>query len=321
MARPIWKGSISFGLVNIPVGLYSAEKSNELSFHLLDNRNKARVRYDRVNEATGEKVPWDQIVRGYEYDKGEYVVMEDEDFKRAAVEATQTVEIQSFTERNAIDSVYFEQPYYLVPDKKGQKGYVLLRESLKRSGKIAVAKVVIRTREHLAAVIPEGDALVLDLLRFQEELRDVSEFDLPGSDLKEQKISSREVDMALQLVDSMTAEWDPAQYQDEYRSALLSFIEKKAKAGGRAVPPQGLPSEEKARGEVIDMMELLKRSLEKKRTRGEAAAESPSEAAASPASGKKTARRPAAARPHRAPGKKTGASAARSRARSSRRAG
>lgn len=265
MARPIWTGHISFGLVSIPVSLHSAESRQELSFHLLDRRNSARVRYKRVNEETGKEVPWGEIVKAYEYEDGNYVTLEEEDFKKAAVEATQTVDIESFTDKESIDLVYYDRPYYLAPGKKGEKGYVLLREALKRSGKVAIAKVVLRTRQYLAAVIPEGNALLLELLRFQEELRDASDLELPGS-IKEQKVSDRELQMAEQLIESMAGEWQPEKFKDDYTEALLRFIEKKVKARGKTVPPQGEPSKERqaARGQIIDMMDLLKKSLSQK---------------------------------------------------------
>src|SRR3989339_1380560 len=179
MARPIWKGHITFGLVNIPVTLYSAEKRDELHFKLLDSRNKARVHYERVNEETGEEVPWSEVVKAFEYDKGNYVLVEEEDFKRAAPEATQAVEIQDFVDREDVDYVYYDKPYYLMPGKKGEKGYVLLREILRRTGKVGISKVVIRTRQYLDALLAEGDALVLELLRFDQEVRKPEEFDLP----------------------------------------------------------------------------------------------------------------------------------------------
>lgn len=285
MARPIWKGHISFGLVNIPVTLYSAEKTKkDLQFNLLDNRNKARVRYERINEVTHEEVPWSETVKAYEYEDGNYVVLTEDDFKKAAVEATQTVEIEDFVDGAQIGYVYYEKPYYLVPGKKGEKGYVLLRETLRRTGKVGIARVVIRARQYPAAVIPEGKALVLNLLRFHHELRSPGEFDLPSDDLEEHKVSSREMDMAEQLVENMSADWDPAKYKDEYRDALLAWIDQKVKSGG--VEP--VPTKEKettGSADVIDLMSKLKQSLQQTSRKEPAPARKP--AAKTAASGGK----------------------------------
>jgi DNA end-binding protein Ku len=263
MPRSIWKGSISFGLVNVPVALFPAESRSDLHFKLLDNRNKAQVKYERVNEITGEKVPWEEIVRAYELEDGTYVVLEEDDFRRAAVESTQTVEILDFVDRKGIDYVYFDKPYYLVPGKRGEKGYVLLREVLHRTGKVGIAKVVIRTRQYLAAVIPEGRALVLDLLRFHHELRQPAEFDLPGENLEEFKVSGRELEMAAKLVEAMSSEWQPQQYQDDYRDILMNWIERKAREGVTALPtPEELAAARPPGGEIIDITELLRKSVQ-----------------------------------------------------------
>jgi DNA end-binding protein Ku len=261
MARPIWKGNISFGLVNIPITLFSAEEKSELHFKLLDKRNRSVIKYERVNEDTREEVPWDQIVKGYEYDPGNFVLLTDEDFQKAAVEATQTIEIADFVDLHSIEYVYFEKPYYVVPGKKAEKGYALLREVLKRTGKVAVSKVVIRSRQYLSALIPQGNGLVLNILRYYHELRDAAEFGFPTGSLDDYKISDREIEIAEMLVDSMTAEWDPRKYHDEYRDALMEWIEKKAKAGG--MMPVETPAEaKKETGKVIDMMDLLKKSIQ-----------------------------------------------------------
>lgn len=261
MARPIWKGSISFGLVNIPISLYSAVKKNEMQFQLLDRRTNSQVRYERVSEKTGQQVPWDQIVKGYKYPGGDYVVLTDEDFKRAAVEATQAIEILDFVHLDRIEYRYFDKPYYVVPEKKSEKGYVLLREVLKRSGKVAISKVVIRSRQYLAALVPQGEGLVLNILRYNDELRDPSEFKFPAADIEQYKVTEKELRIAETLVESMASEWEPSRYHDDYREALMEWIEKKAQAGGAASPPV---SEEEGRekgGKVVDMMDLLKRSV------------------------------------------------------------
>ncbi len=262
MPHAIWKGQISFGLVNVPVALYPAESPSELQFHLLDSQNMARIKYKRVNEVTGEEVPMDRVVRAHELENGEYVVLSDEDFENADVEATQTIEIQDFVDLDAIDYTYFDKPYYLLPGKKAEKGYVLLRETLRRTGKVGIAKVVIRTRQYLAALIPQGNGLVLNLLRFAYELRDFNQYDLPGKDFAEYRISDRELEMAVNLVNTMTAKWEPEKYRDEYREKLLAWIERKAREGEQVQPPERAPK--KPLGEIVDFMELLKKSVQEK---------------------------------------------------------
>lgn len=289
MPRPIWKGHISFGLVSIPITLYSAEKRFDLHFKLLDSRDKAKIRYSRVNEVTGEEVPWDQIVKGYEYDDDKYVLIDDEEFKKVAVEATRTIEIEDFVAVDSIDHVYFDKPYFVVPDKKNQKGYVLLREVLRNTGKAGIARVVIHTREYLSTLFVTGDVLVLELLRFEQELRNPKEFELPGNDLSDYKVTKKEVDLAEKLVEAMTAKWEPEKYEDEYRAELMEWIQKKAKAGGLEVPPESAeePGEEEGGGKVIDMMELLKKSVEGKGGKTRAKTPSSKKKKAS-GSGKKT---------------------------------
>lgn len=260
--RAIWKGHISFGLVNVPVSLYSAEQRTDISFHLIDSRDFARVRYERVNADTGEEVPWDQVVKGYEFDKDSYVVMQKEELEQVAPEASQTVEIDSFVELDQIDPIFFDKPYYLEPGKKGEKGYVLLREVLRDSGKVGIARVVIRTRQYIAAMAPRGKALALTLLRYPQELSDPEELDLPGESLAKVGVSKAELNMARTLVDSMSADWKPEQYHDEYREALMTWINKKieagevnqlveAKASAAPLPP------------TINLMEALKKSVKK----------------------------------------------------------
>jgi DNA end-binding protein Ku len=262
MARAIWKGSITFGLVNIPVGLYGAESRDEVSFHLLDQRDMAPVRYKRVNEHSGKEVAWEQIVRGYEFEKGKYVVVSDQDLKRASPEATQTVDIVDFVDLDEISPVYFDKPYYLAPDKKGAKSYALLRETLKRTGKVGIAKVVIRTKQHLGAVIPQGNVLVLDLLRFGHELRDAGDLDIPGG---QEGVSERELEMAERLVEGMVDRWDPDKYRDDYRNDVMKMIDERVKAGQLESAPETEEEEPRpSRGQVIDLMALLKQSVEER---------------------------------------------------------
>jgi DNA end-binding protein Ku len=264
MARAIWKGSINFGLVNIPVALHSGEEREELSFKLLDRRNLAPVRYKRVNEKTGREVPWDEIVKGYEYKNGEYVVLAEEDFRRADVEATQTVEITSFVDASEIDPVCYDKPYYLEPLKKARKSYALLREVLERTGKVGIGKIVIRSRQYLAGVMVWGPVLVVNLLRYANELRDPKALELPPENLKTLDIAEKEIKLAERLVETMIEPWDPAKYQDTYREKLLELIEKKVKSGATEAIEE-LPEEvpKKRTAQVVDIMDLLKRSVEK----------------------------------------------------------
>lgn len=263
MARPIWKGHVTFGLVNVPVVLYSAEQRADLSFHLIDSRNTARIQYERVNEETGEEVPWDKIVKGYEYEDGSYVLLSDEELKTASVEMTRTIEIEQFIDLSDIDVRFFERPYVLAPDKKGEKGYVLLREAIAESGKAGIASIVIRSRQHLAALMVSGNALIVELLRFHQELRDLNDFELPGSGLKEYKVTRKEIDLATQLIDGMTADWDPAKHHDEYRDVLMKLIEKKIKSGKTEVIAEIEAEEEQSSqdAQTINFMDVLKRSV------------------------------------------------------------
>lgn len=262
MGRAIWKGHISFGLVSIPVMLFAAERRSDLSFHLLDKRNRSKIHYARINDTTGQEVPWEEVVKAYEYDKGNFVVLEEKDFKNAAVESSQTIEIENFVPENSIDPIYFDKPYYLVPEKKGAKGYVLLREILRRSKKVGIAKVVIRTRQYLSALLVVGDALVLNLLRFSNELQSESQFEFPHESLKAYKISDKEIKIAERLVKAMTSTWKPKTYHDDYREALMKLIEKKEK--GLPIKVKTVPVRE---AKVIDFMSLLKKSIAEKKAK------------------------------------------------------
>jgi DNA end-binding protein Ku len=268
-SKAIWKGSIDFGLVNIPVRLYSAENSNRLSFDLLDKRDFSRIRYRRVNETTGKEVPWDDIIKGYEYKKGEYVALSDADFARANVEATQTISITDFVDASAVSPLYYDKPYYLEPLKNGQRVYVLLREVLHDTGKVGIAKVVIRSREHLAMVLAEGPALILELLRFPDELRDASRLDLPKAASKGTATSAQEIKMAERLVESMVGKWQPEKYRDDYRDDLMKIIDQKVESGKTKVIENTMPAAPRAqRGKVIDIMHLLRESVEQASKRG-----------------------------------------------------
>jgi DNA end-binding protein Ku len=265
MARGLWKGAISFGLVNVPVELYSAQKrSGELDLTMLDRRDMAPVGYKRVNKASGKDVPWEDIVKGYEYEDGRYVVLSEEDFRRANPELSKTVDILAFVERVEIAPQYFETPYYLSPGKRGEKAYALLRDALQKAGKAGIARVVIRTKQYLAALLPEGDALMLNTLRYHAELKDADEVDVPEK-LEGAKVTAKELDMALRLVDDMSDKWQPDKYHDTYREDLLKRIEEKVKAGQteQLTEPEKEAKAEKG-GEVIDLMALLKKSVGKR---------------------------------------------------------
>jgi DNA end-binding protein Ku len=254
--RAIWKGSISFGLVNIPIGLYPATRREELSFRQLRKSDLSPINYKRVAEVDQKEVPWEDIVKGFEYEKGQFVVVTDEDFKRANVEATQTVEITDFVSLDDIDPMYFDKPYYLEPQKGGKKAYALLRDTLKETGKVGIAKVVIKTKQHLAAVKPKGNAIVLELMHFAEELLESNELDLP----KDEAVGKKELDMAKALVQSMTSKWDPKKFQDDYTHKLREVIEEKVAAGGKELPaPRG---KAKAPTNVVDLVAILKKSIE-----------------------------------------------------------
>src|SRR5690606_13765043 len=230
MARPIWTGTLSFGLLNIPVRLMAGERRVDLSFRMLDSRNNARVRYERVNEETGEEVPWKEIVKAFEYDKGAYVVIEEEDIAAAAPDRRETIDIDLFVDAAAIGPEYFDKPYVLEPAAKAEKGYVLLRDVLARTGKAGIGRVVIRTREYLAAVLPRGDALVMMVLRFAQELVDPEEYKLPEGKSTKWKISGREVEMAEQLIASMSGEWEPDDFKDDFRLRLQKVIEERVRS-------------------------------------------------------------------------------------------
>ncbi len=266
MPRVLWKGAISFGLVHIPVGLYSAEKRNSFDLTMLDRRTMKPVGFKRYNKETGEDVAWDDIVKGYEYEKGRYVVLTEEDFKRANVEATQTVEILNFVDGAQIPPLYYETPYYLAPDKRGHKGYALLRETLRQTGKVGIANVVIRTRQYVAALLPMDNVIVMNTLRYANEIRSADEFEVPSADLKAVGVSPREIEMATKLVEGMTEPWQPERYRDTYHEDLLALIEKRIEAGQTELITEPAKEEEErpAKGEVIDLMALLKRSVEEK---------------------------------------------------------
>jgi DNA end-binding protein Ku len=255
--RAIWKGSISFGLVNIPIALFPATRKEELKFRLLRATDHSPVNYKRVAQKDGKEVPWDQIVKGYEYEKGKFVVLNEKDFQRVDLEATQTVDIQDFVDIDEIDPMFFYKPYYLEPQKGGDKAYVLLRNVLAATNKVGIAKVIIKTRQYLAGVKALKHALVLELMHFAEELSDAEKLNVP----KSMKPGTREIDMAKALVDSMSAKWNPEKYKDDYRDALLEVIEEKMESGGKAIEEK--PKAKKESTKVIDLVAVLQQSLAK----------------------------------------------------------
>jgi DNA end-binding protein Ku len=258
----IWKGLISFGLVSIPVALHPAESRDELDFTLLDRKDLSPIGYRKINKETGQEVPSARITRGLEYQKGRYVIVDEEELRRASPERTQRIDILSFTDRGEIDPRFYDRPYYLEPLARSEKGYALLREALRRTGKVAIASVVIRTRQHLAAVVPHDRALVLNVLRYASELRDPDDLTLPGDNLKSLRITPSELAMAEQLVSSMVGPWEPHRYHDEYRDEVLAYVKRRAKAG--KIEDRGAPAPRKKppKSEVVDIMHLLRQSLE-----------------------------------------------------------
>jgi len=264
MARALWKGAISFGLVNVPVEMYTAEDRKSFKFSMLDKRNLAPVGYKRYNKSNNKEVQWGDIVKGYEYEKDQYVVLSDEDFKQANVKATQTIDIRAFVDAGEIPLEYYETPYFLAPAARGQKVYALLRETLKATNRVAVAEVVLRTTPHLGVVYPHGKALMFNTLRFQDELRDASGIELPPEGLKSAGVTPKEVDLAKRLVDDMTEKWDPSQYKNTYHDDLMARIKQKIKEGKTQEITE--PSKEEAphrTAQVIDLADLLKQSLGK----------------------------------------------------------
>lgn len=266
MARPIWTGNLSFGLLNVPVSLLSGTRSTDISFRMLDSRDRKPIRFERVNAETGEEVPWKDIVKAFEYDKGSYVVIEKEDIASASPDTHESVEIEAFVAEDAIDVRYFEKPYVLVPGKKAEKGYVLLRETLRKAKKVGVARVVIRTREYLSAVMPLGDALVLILMRYPQEMVDPDDYKLPKGKTGDYRVSAKELEMATQLVDSMATKWNPDDYHDEFRERLSDLIRKRIKQKGTTtkVLDEHDDPQDGATTNVVDFVALLQKSLGKK---------------------------------------------------------
>lgn len=267
MAGSIWKGTLSFGLLNIPVNVQKAEEGHELSFKMLDEKDLSPIKYKRVSSKSGEEVPWERIVKGFEHEDGQYVLVTKDDFKAANPRASQTIDIQDFVEASEIDTMFFEKPYYLVPQKSGIKGYFLLVEALKKTKKVAVATVVMRTKMHLVAIMAREEYLVMELLRFGHEVLSVDEVGYLD-EIERPKLSAKELKMAEELVEGMTAEWNPEQYTDTYNEDLRKLIDFKIAAGETKDIDYGDLEEKEARGNtgtVVDLMPLLRKSLAEKR--------------------------------------------------------
>ena len=261
MARTFWKGSISFGLVEIPVSLRPALQSDDLSFTLLNRKDFAPVGYKRYDKNTGREVPWDQIVRGYEYEPDEYVVLTDEELRQASPKKTQAIEIVEFVDGSEIDPLYYDTPYYVEPQKKASKSYALLRQALEKSGRVGIARVVLRTRQHIAALLVRGGVLVLILMRYPHELRSADQLDVPAKGA-----TPAEVRMAEQLIEGMTDRWDPGKFKDEYRDDIMALVRKKVRSHQTHTILEPEPGDERpaSRKEVVDLMPLLKQSLERR---------------------------------------------------------
>ena len=274
MAHAIWTGTINFGLVTIPVKLFTAVRENELHFNQLHAKDKGRIHYVRVCDACGKEVPWDDIVKGFEYQKGDYVVLTDEDLKQANVEATQSIDIVQFVDQTEIDPMFYEKPYYLEPEKKGRHAYALLRDALAKSGKVGVARVVIRSREHLAALKPNGDALVLEIMHFADELVDIADLNIPGRDAAP---AANEMKAAQMLIGTMTSAFEPEEFHDKYREDVMAMID--ARAHGK--PAKRAAKKAPAATNVVNLMDVLQRSLEERKGRR------PAKAAAAKGNGKR----------------------------------
>jgi len=254
MAHAIWTGAINFGLVTIPVKLFTAVRANDLAFNLLHRKDEGRIKYERTCAVCGKNVPWDEIVKGYEYEKGQYVILTDEDFRRVNIEATQSVDIVEFVELDQISPMYFDKPYYLEPERKGRHAYALLRQSLEAANKVAIARVVIRSKEHIAAVKPIGDALVLELMHWADEIVGQDTLDFP----KAERMPAPELKMAKMLIDTMSVKtFEPGSFENKYHDELLAMIE--ARAAGKELPKAPKAA---SRATVVNLMDVLQQSLE-----------------------------------------------------------
>jgi DNA end-binding protein Ku len=262
MAHMIWKGAISFGLVHVPVQLYPATQSEKVGFNLLDKRTIDPIGYKQINKRTGKDVTRENIVRGFEYEKEHYVVLSDDEIRSANPESTQTVDILAFVDASDISFLYLDTPYFLTPDRKGEKVYALLREAMTATGKVGVASVVLHNKQHLAALIPLGPMLALNTLRWANEVRSLDEFKVPPEGMKAAGVSAKELEMAKKLIDDMSETWDPAQYHDTFHDDIMALVERKVRAGKtEEVTEVETPHESRKSADILDLSDLLKRSL------------------------------------------------------------
>jgi DNA end-binding protein Ku len=262
-SRVIWKGAISFGLVNVAVQLYPATRAERASFNLIDKETADPIGYKQINKRTGKEVKRENIVRGYEYEKGQYVLLADEEIRSASPESTQTVDILAFVEAYSVSFLYLDTPYYLVPERQGKKAYALLREALAQTGKIGIANVVLHNKQHLAALIPAGPVLALNTLRWGGEVLPIDESMLPPVDAKKAGVAEREIEMAKKLIEDMTEPWDPTEYHNTFREDILALVDKKVREGKTREISEAAkaPARTRETADVVDLSELLKRSL------------------------------------------------------------
>jgi DNA end-binding protein Ku len=308
MAHMIWKGAISFGLVHVPVQLYPATQSEKVGFNLLDKRTIDPIGYKQINKRTGKDVTRENIVRGFEYEKEHYVVLSDDEIRSANPESTQTVDILAFVDAPDISFLYLDTPYFLTPDRKGEKVYALLREAMKASGKIGVASVVLHNKQHLAALIPLGPVLALNTLRWASEVRSLDEFKLPPEGMKAAGVSAKELDMAKKLIDDMSETWDPAQYHDTFRDDIMALVERKIRAGKtEEITEVDTPHESRKSADILDLSDLLRRSLGRGKGKQTGSDAGSDEEAAAPA--RKKPRATSTARSRRGTGGSGGGSA------------
>jgi len=302
-SRTLWKGAISFGLVHIPVGLHTASVEQGIDFDWLDKRSMDPVGYKRINKKTGKEIDRENIVKGFEYEDGHYVIVSPEEIEAAFPKTTQTIEIQMFVDAAEIPFVYLERPYYVAPVNKGHKVYALLRDTLVKTGKIGIAKVVIATKQHLAALVPSGPVLVLNLMRWGDEVKPLEGLDLPPQGAKAPKIAPAEMKMAEQLVADMTGQWNPEEFKDEFKHAVMKLVDKKVKAGKTETVIQPEEDAPQQGAEVIDLTELLKRSLKGGAKKSPGGAPSAAKKASKPAA-KKSAKAPSRSAAKKAPAAK-----------------
>ncbi|TDN70270.1 Ku protein [Paraburkholderia sp. BL10I2N1] len=292
MAHMIWKGAISFGLVHVPVQLYPATQSENAGFNLLDKRSIDPIGYRQISKRTGKEVTRENIVRGFEYEKGQYVVLSDAEIRSAIPESTQTVDILAFVEAPEISFLYLDTPYYLAPDRKGEKVYALLREAMAASGKIGVANVVLHNKQHLAALVPLGPVLVLNTLHWADEVRPFDELKLPPEGLKSAGVTARELEMAKKLIDDMSDTWDPSSYHNTFRDDIMALVDKKVRTGKTeeigAVEKEAAP---RRSADILDLSDLLKRSLGRGKSKAAARGDDDGEAETSTRRKAKTVRR------------------------------